>query len=232
MTHDETVTRDGPRAELTSAVEPHLTAEAARWLSEARERIAATADAAATVLPAVGRRCGRGPLDAAGPGPAGWSVDDAARVLLLLELPCTGDTLAARLTDLYRYGDAGERRGVLRSLAAFDAELGDGALPLVHDALRTNDTRLVAAALGPYGGARLADHAWRQAVLKCVFVGVPLAVVDGLDRRADAELARMMADYAQERAAAGRDVPADVAMFLDDPPAPDTRSLESPDREV
>jgi hypothetical protein len=179
----------------------------------------------------VGRRCGRGPLGAAWPGPAGWSVDDAARVLLLLELPCTGDALAARLTDLYRYGDAGERRGVLHALAALDAELGDLALPLVHDALRTNDTRLVTAALGPYGGARLSDHAWRQAVLKCVFVGVPLAVVDGLGRRADAELARMMADYARERTAAGRDVPPDVAGFLDRP-ASGTRSPESPDREV
>ncbi|GAA2094140.1 EboA domain-containing protein [Actinomadura alba] len=228
MTHDQTVARDGAREALLSALEPHLSPGAAGWLSEARERIAAAPEAAATALPAVGRRCGRGPLRAEGTGWDGWSVDDAARVVLLLELPCTGDALAARLTDLYRYGDAAERRGVLRALAVLDAELGDGALPLVHDALRTNDTRLVAAALGPYGGARLADHAWRQAVLKCVFVGVPLAVVDGLARRADAELARMMADYARERTAAGRDVPPDVAGFLD-PPTAGTRSPESPE---
>jgi myo-inositol-1-phosphate synthase len=100
-------------------------------------------------------------------------------------------------------------------LDALGAELGEAALPLLHDALRTNDTRLVAAALGPYGAARLPAPAWRQAVLKCVFTGVPLSVVAGLDDRADAELTRMMTDYARERTAAGRDVPADVARFLE-----------------
>jgi hypothetical protein len=228
------MTRDDLRAELVSALESRLTPAAAGWLTEARERIAAAPEAAATALPAAGRRCGRGPL---GPGgPYDWSVDDATRVLLLLELPCTGEALAARLGDLYRFGDAHERRGVLRSLAAFDAELGEGALLLVHDALRSNDTRLVAAALGPYGGSRLAAHAWRQAVLKCVFIGVPLAVVDGLDRRADPELARMMADFARERTAAGRDVPPDVTRFLgtesSEPRSLETRFPETLDREV
>ncbi|MCW2903985.1 MAG: hypothetical protein JWO67_6250, partial [Streptosporangiaceae bacterium] len=170
---------------------------------------------AAAALPAAGRECGRGRLRPAGPGCDDWSVDDAARVLILLELPGAGDELTGRLLDLYRFGDAHERRAVLRSLAALDAEIGEGALSLVHDALRSNDTRLVAAALGPYGGARLSDHAWRQAVLKCVFTGVPLSQVTGLDRRADAELARMMTDYARERAAAGRDIPPDVTRFLD-----------------
>ena len=56
--------------------------------------------------------------------------------------------------------------------------------------------------------------AWRQGVLKCLFTGVPLAAVDGLDRRADAELARMVAGYAAERRAAGRPVPADVAALM------------------
>ena len=74
--------------------------------------------------------------------------------------------------------------------------IGDAAVPLLHDALRTNDTRLVAAALGPYA-AHLDDAAWRQGVLKCVFMGMPLAAVDGLDERADAELAAMLAAFAR-----------------------------------
>ena len=41
---------------------------------------------------------------------------------------------------------------------------GRRCLPVVRDALRTNDTRLVAAALGPYAAAHLDDAAWRQAV--------------------------------------------------------------------
>jgi hypothetical protein len=87
-------------------------------------------------------------------------------------------------------------------------------VPLPQDAIRTNDTRLVAAALGPYA-AHLDPPAWRQAVLKCVFMGVPLSVVDGLDERADAELAGMLASFAEERRAAGRDVPADALAVLE-----------------
>ena len=51
------------------------------------------------------------------------------------------------LAELYRYGDAAERRGVLRALPYLD--LGDRGLGLIDDAIRTNDTRLIAAALGP-----------------------------------------------------------------------------------
>ncbi len=112
--------------------------------------------------------------------------------------------------------DAHERRGVLRALPVLDsAGLGDRALPVVRDALRTNDTRLVAAALGPYAARHLEPEAWRQGVLKCAFVGVPLAEVAGLAERADAELARMFGDYAKEREAAGRPVSEDVRLVAE-----------------
>ncbi|GGP13411.1 EboA domain-containing protein [Nonomuraea glycinis] len=115
---------------------------------------------------------------------------------------------AGTIEALYRNGDAGERLSILRALP--DLDLGPAALPIVEDALRTNDTRLIAAALGPYGSRWLDDHAFRQGVLKCVFMSIPLAEVDGLDRRHDAELTRMLADHAAERRAAGRTVPEDV----------------------
>lgn len=93
---------------------------------------------------------------------------------------------------------------------------GPDALPLVEDALRTNDTRLVAAALGPYAARHLDAHNWRHAVLKCLFTGVPVDAVAGLAERAraDAELARMLGDHAEERTAAGRPVPEDLRRVL------------------
>jgi hypothetical protein len=48
-----------------------------------------------------------------------------------------------------------------------------------------------------------------------VFSGIPLGDVSGLPRRADRELARMLADYARERAAAGRDIPPDIRPLID-----------------
>lgn len=151
-----------------------------------------------------------------------WTVDDAVRASLLAALPLREAELAAEVVALYRYGDAAEKRGVLRGLALIDTADGIGAegLPLVHDALRTNDTRLVAAALGRYGAAHLDAAAYRQGVLKCVFTGIALADIDGFPERADAELARMLADFAREREAAGRTVPADVWQVRAAAPSP------------
>ncbi|NUS31254.1 MAG: EboA domain-containing protein, partial [Streptomyces sp.] len=115
---------------------------------------------------------------------------------------------------LYQHGSAAERRAVLRALPALVE--GPHAVHLVEDALRSNDTRLIAAAVGPYAAAHLDPHAWRHAVLKCLFTGVPLDAVANLPQRAagDGELARMLTDYAAERTAAGRDVPDDLGRAL------------------
>ncbi|UWE13961.1 EboA domain-containing protein [Actinacidiphila bryophytorum] len=189
------------------------------WLAGAVDRVARDPDALAALFPAAGRRCGRGPLSATAPAsetgdgvdPAGWTVDDAARVLLLTALPLSGAALAEQVEAVYRYGSADEKRAVLRALPLLD--IGAGGVEILHDAIRTNDTRLVAAAVGPY--ARHLDAAmWRQAVLKCVFMDIPLTAVDGLDRRADGELGRMLGDLADERRAAGRTMPADADILL------------------
>ncbi|MFE7338863.1 EboA domain-containing protein [Streptomyces griseus] len=146
---------------------------------------------------AAGRHCG---LDHA----------DSVRSLLLVEARAA----LPSVTRLYQQGTAAERRAVLLTLHLLD--LGDTALPLVEDALRTNDTRLVAAAVGPYAAEHLDTHAWRHAVLKCLFTEVPVAAVARLADRArgDAELARMLGDFAAERTAAGRTVPEDLRTVL------------------
>ncbi|MFE8913965.1 EboA domain-containing protein [Streptomyces globisporus] len=135
---------------------------------------------------------------------------DAVRSLLLVEARAP----LSSVTRLYEQGTAAERRAVLLTLHLLD--LGDTALPLVEDALRANDTRLVAAAVGPYAADHLDPHAWRHAVLKCLFTEVPVAAVARLGDRArgDAELARMLDDFAAERTAAGRPVPEDLRTVL------------------
>lgn len=198
------------RAAVNRALEP----AGAVWLADARNQIAADPAALARLFPAVGRKCGRGQLWTDDSELIGWTVDDAVRTLLLVGASI-GD-----VTAVYNYGDAAERRGVLRALPLLD--LGDTAIPLVLDALRTNDTRLIAAALGPYAARHLPIEPWRQAVLKCVFLGIPLAWVADLDRRKDVELIRMMRAFAEERQAAGRSVPPDVLLIV-----PDLRHRES-----
>ncbi|MBL1116405.1 EboA domain-containing protein [Streptomyces sp. 110] len=139
-------------------------------------------------------------------------LPDAARILILHAARADAPTVAR----LYAHGTGAERRAVLRALPHLGLFAGADAVPLVEDALRTNDTRLVAAAVGPYAARHLSPHSWRQAVLKCLFTGVPLTAVADWERRAhgDGELGRMLGDYAQERTAAGRPVPGDLDRVL------------------
>ncbi|WP_413812870.1 EboA domain-containing protein [Streptomyces sp. OE57] len=139
-------------------------------------------------------------------------LPDAARVLILHAARADAPTVAR----LYAHGTGAERRAVLRALPRLGLFAGPDAVPLVEDALRTNDTRLVAAAVGPYAARHLPPHSWRQAVLKCLFTGVPLTAVADWERRArgDGELGRMLGDYAHERTAAGRPVPGDLDRVL------------------
>jgi hypothetical protein len=211
--------------DLWGALEERVSPEALAWVREAVAEIEADPATVRTRFPMAGRKAGRGPLepDASLDDVHAWTIDDAARTLLLVAL---GDRVEAELRDLYRFGDAGERRGLLRALPYLP--IGDRAMDIVDDAIRTNDTRLVAAALGPYATEHLDDAAYDQAVLKCVFIGVPIAPLDGLPVRATAETARMLAAFVHERVAAGRDIPAEVWDVIDrHPPADELAAIEA-----
>jgi hypothetical protein len=179
-----------------------LTADARAWFDDAIARVSADPAAIRTLFPAVRRHCGRARLD------THWTVDEAARAVLLTALPLRGPALADEVAALHRHGDPAEQRAVLRALPLVDTE--GLLLFLVRETLRGNDNALIEAALGPYAAARLPDDEYRQAVLKCVFCEIPLDRVAGLTDRADPELARMLVDFAHERVAAGRDVPGDI----------------------
>ncbi|VTR78573.1 EboA domain-containing protein [Cellulomonas hominis] len=209
-----------PTAVVTAA-----TAPATGWLAQALAAVRRDPRAADEAFPLAGRRVGRDPLrpDADPAGTAHGTVDDAARAAVVVALADAHGSDALALADhlvvLYRDGDTAERRGVLRGLDVLTAT-APGPLPgpvvavgrdLAGDALRANDTSLVAAAVGPFAAAHLDQHTWRHAVVKLVFQQTSLDAVAGLDRRADAELARMATDLAAERRAAGRPVPDDLA---------------------
>lgn len=160
------------------------------------------------VFPAAARRTARGEL------PGGGRIEDAVRVELVAAAASalTPEALVEELGLVYHHGDADERRAVLLGLSALDDPDVDGSAILL-DALRTNDVRLVSAAMGRHART-LPLHDWRHGVLKCLFVGAPLAQVAGLAERADEELGAMVRRYVLERQAAGRSVPDDARLVL------------------
>jgi sugar phosphate isomerase/epimerase len=190
------------------------------WTTSAVETVALDAARARRLFAEAGRAVGREPVDPADVHGYAGSVDDLARADLVFAIAASAPAAADLVRALYREGDDAERRGVLHGLNGLERR----AMPLdgvwlrlggelIADALRTNDPRLVAAAMGDFAAAHLDAHAWRHGVLKLVFMGVPLSVVAALDRRRDADLAEMAARFSAERHAAGRSIPADLALL-------------------
>jgi len=142
--------------------------------------------------------------------PRGWSVTDAARILLLSGLPSGGKPFAERFRALCRTADVAELATLYRGLplypdpASLEEQVGEGLrsnMRGVFDAIAHNN---------PYAKAHFDDHRWNHMVLKALFIGSPLAPIQGLDERANPELARIMCDFAHERWAAGRPAPFEI----------------------
>jgi hypothetical protein len=219
------------RAEgLLAFVRAHAGPPAREWLDSALRTARAPLDrpgfAAAFALAA--RRAGRTPpeptpaqaaaLRAAGlTWPvAAWGLDGLSRAALLLHAAAAlaPGELEALVEECFLGGDTRERQAVLRTLAL----LPDPRrfVPLAVEACRTSVQPVFEAIAceNPYPGLHFPESSFNQMVLKAVFIEVAVGRILGLEARVTPELRRMAADYASERRAAGRSVPADVVLLL------------------
>ncbi len=147
--------------------------------------------------------------------PAHWTIDQAARTLLVLSLPSTdADKYLQILNQVFAAGDVRELVALYQALPLLPSSerfcdlLAAALRDRAAEGIRSNMTAVFnAVALNnPYPAKYLDNLAWNQMVLKALFVGSPLHLIQGIDERANPELARMLVDYAHERWAAGRDV--------------------------
>jgi hypothetical protein len=145
------------------------------------------------------------------------TLDELLRVTLLV---AAGDACPEGLAELvgecFQRGDNRERRAVLRALPLLAP--APALVTLAIEACRSNVVPVFEAIAcdNPFPAAHFPELHFNQLVLKAVFVGLPLERVRGLHRRRNHELARMGADYAAERAAAGRSIPNDLALLRGD----------------
>jgi len=195
-----------------------LPAEAATWLEAGATRLrAGAADRDLFLMTSVvTRRLGSAPLapdeaelaaaSAGRPGwdPSEWTLDQAARVYLLLVSSPDGAELSRRLDRLCSAADIGELVAFYRGLPLYP-DPPRHALRAA-EGVRSNMRTVFEAVAhrNPYAAEQFAESAWNQMVLKALFVGSRLDLVVGLDRRRNEALARMLCDYAHERWAASR----------------------------
>lgn len=160
--------------------------------------------------------------------PTGLSIDQAARIALLLASYRDDTGFAATIEDLARTADLQELLALYRGLAVFPAA------PLLQARAREgvrSGIRPVFEAIAhrnPYPRVWFDELAWNQMVLKALFMGSALAPIQGLDERANPDLATTLVDYAQERWAASRQVPPELWRCVG--PFADERALAALER--
>lgn len=208
-----------PRQLLDQWLKARLPDDACAWLETTAQALRAGGDRDFYIaISLVSRKIGKSDLAltpaelaraaAARPGwdPRDWSLDQAARIYLLLAPDSEGPMFSRRLDQLFITADIAEQ-------VAFY-----GGLPLYPDqprhalraaeGVRTNMKAVFQAVAhrNPYPAEQLPEAPWNQMVLKALFIGLSLDPIVGLDRRSNAALARMLCDYAHERWSAGRPV--------------------------
>lgn len=209
-----------PEALIHSWLGRQLTADRTAWLDERLDMIRAD-NADRTLHIALGmapRKLGKADLelgvedlaaaDAARAGwdPRDWSVDQAARVLMLLTAGTGDDGFPKRFSKLCRTADVAEAIAFYRGLPLYEQQeaLEDQAA----EGLRGNIRAVFEAVAhrNPFPRERFDENRWNQMVLKALFIDSTLAPMQDLDARANADLAIILSDYAHERWAAGRPV--------------------------
>jgi len=208
-----------PLALLREWLRRQLPGEAADWLeSQAAASQAASDRNLFIAISLVHRRVGKADLDlsakdavaaeAAREGwrPAGWSLDQAARVFLLLAAGGSPDRFAARLEQLFSTADVSELIAFYRGLPLYPDQ--PRYVDRAGEGVRTNMKAVFEAVAhdNPYPAEQFSESRWNQMILKALFIGSTLQPIEGLERRWNPDLSRMLCDYAHERWAANRPV--------------------------
>jgi hypothetical protein len=199
-----------------------LRVEAAQWLDAEidRQRDGLDERRLGMALGLVGRRVGRAELSLSAADlasaqalrsrwrPDTWGTDEAARVALMLAT-WIGDEgiFAARVDRLCVTGELTEHIACLKGFAVFPAP--ERLLGRAREAVRSSVQPVLEAIAcqNPYPADHFDEAAYNQMVVKCVFSGVPIGTIIGLDERRNDDLLRMVRDLVSERHAAGRVVP-------------------------
>jgi hypothetical protein len=140
-----------------------------------------------------------------------WTLDRLVRVYFLICLESSNQIdFDTQINSLFDTAEINESVALYSALPLFQNP--KKWLLRATDAVRSNvGTVFDAIAFGnPYPFYFFPALAWNQLVLKCIFNEKPIHQIYGLDERVNQDLANTLSDFAHERWAAGRKIPAQV----------------------
>ena len=141
----------------------------------------------------------------------GWSLVRLSRVWLLTQLDSSNkEEYTKNIETLFDTAEMNELVALYSALPLLSYP--DQWLFRATDAVRSNMGFVFdAIALhNPFPEKYFSELAWNQLVLKTIFNDKPIHFIEGLGNRSNEKLAVTLSDFAHERWAAGRSVPAQV----------------------
>lgn len=138
-----------------------------------------------------------------------WTLDRLVRVFFLTKFDSSDKESYTKAIDtLFETAENNEAVALISALPFL--AFPDYWMLRATDAVRSN-IGLVFDAIAfqnPFPMQHFSELAWNQLVLKCIFNDKPIHRIQGLDTRANQELANSISYLAHERWAAGRTIPA------------------------
>lgn len=143
--------------------------------------------------------------------PGRWSTDQLVRTLFVLSYPATDlEAYIKTLDQMFSTGEVGEQVALYQALPLLPNQ--PAHVLRAAEGIRNNIKAVFCAVAqnNPFPSEQFSDDQWNQLILKCLFIDLSLRSVVGVDERANAKLMSMLVDFAHERRAAHRSIPAEL----------------------
>jgi hypothetical protein len=138
---------------------------------------------------------------------SGWTVETFCRVWLLKQLPFRKqDSYVKSIDTLFAGAEFNELVALYKAFPLLQYPMH--WLSRCEEGIRSNIGNVLEAIMyhNPYPSAYLSESAWNQMVLKAFFTDKDVTRIYRLQERVNPALKATLADYIQERLAAGRSV--------------------------
>lgn len=145
-----------------------------------------------------------------------WTLEALCRVWLLLQVPSGNKAdYVAVIDSLFIGAEVNEMLALYKAVPLL--QYPEQWISRCEEGIRSNIGSVLEAIMyhNPYPADYLSEAAWNQMILKAFFTEKDVTRIYGLKRRINPALKATLADYVQERLAAGRNVNPEIYKLME-----------------